>query len=366
MEQAFLWGFLTAALRYLPYVGVLVAAVPSVLVSFAVFHGWGQPLMVLGLFVALELVTANFVEPRLYGRSMGVSEVGLLIVAAFWAFLWGPIGLLLSSPLTICLVVIGKYVPQFEFLNVLLGDEPVLGSDVIYYQRLLARDQDEATELVLTQTELAPEQVYDELLIPALSYARRDREREQLSQSDEEFFLQATREIVEDLGERRTAGIAVAIDPALEPADRPAVPRVRLLACPCRGETDALALEMLRQLLDPSRWEVEIASIDMLSSEIVDKALHADPPVICIGSVPPGGLARTRYLCKRLRAQLPQARIVVGRWGQRGDDAHMLRLLEEAGADQVETTLLGTRNHLNAWLPSFVQQAGKVAEAVSA
>ena len=119
--------------------------------SLAMFPGWWQPLLVIGLFVALELVTNNVMEPWLYGHSIGVSEVALLIVAAFWAFLWGPVGLVLSAPLTVCLVVLGKYVPQLAFLDMLLGDEPALDADVSYYQRLLARDQDDAAQLVLAR-----------------------------------------------------------------------------------------------------------------------------------------------------------------------------------------------------------------------
>ena len=158
----------------------------------------------MGLFLAIELLASNVAEPRLYGRSIGVSEVALLVAAAFWAFLWGPIGLILSSPLTVCLVVLGKYVPQLKFLDVLLGDEPPLDAHVTFYQRLLARDQDEATQLVLAQAKASsPEQVYDDFLVPALNYAKRDRERDDLTESDEQFVLQATREILEDLGERR-------------------------------------------------------------------------------------------------------------------------------------------------------------------
>ena len=146
-----MWGFLAVILRYVPYLGSWMTASVLIMLSLAIFPGWLQPLLVLGLIVVLEVVTANVAEPRLFGHSMGVSEVALLVAAAFWAFLWGPIGLVLSSPLTVCLVVLGKYVPQLEFLDVLLGDEPSLDADVSYYQRLLARDQDEAAQLVLAQ-----------------------------------------------------------------------------------------------------------------------------------------------------------------------------------------------------------------------
>ena len=149
VQYAFLWGLLAAVFRYIPYIGICIAAVPPILLSVAMFAGWTQPLLVIGLFLAIELFAGNVAEPRLYGRSIGVSEVALLVAAALWAFLWGPIGLILSSPMTVCMVVLGKYVPQLKFLDVLIGDEPPLDAHVTFYQRLLARDQDEATQLIL-------------------------------------------------------------------------------------------------------------------------------------------------------------------------------------------------------------------------
>jgi len=238
---------------------------------------------------------------------------------------------------------------------VLLGDEPVLDADVSYYQRLLARDQDEATQLVLAQVKTSrPEQVFDDVLVPALNYVKRDRERDDVTEADEEFVLQATREIVEDLGERQAAAAGEAGE-AEEGTDAPASAKVRVLACPGRDEADALALEMLRQVLDPAKWEVEALSLEMLSAELVALAGEKEPAVVCIGALPPGGLAHTRYLCKRLRARLPQAKIVVGRWGLKGNVEENEEQLREAGADQVETTLLKSRDHLNAWLPVLSQ-----------
>jgi predicted PurR-regulated permease PerM len=352
VPHALLWGCLATLLRYVPYLGSWVTTVLLMTLSLAIFSGWVQPFLVLGFILVLELVTANIVEPKLFGHSIGVSEVALLVAAAFWAFLWGPIGLLLSSPLTVCLVVLGKYVPQLEFLDVILGDEPSLGADISYYQRLLARDQDEAAQLVLTQAKIAPpEEIYDRLLVPALNYVKRDRERDDLTEADEQFVLRATREIVEDLGERRTAAADSAATPPVDGTTLPAHRKIRILGCPGHDESDAMALEMLRQLLDPSRWEVEIMSLDVLSAESVARAGEKEPAVVCIAALPPGGLAHTRYLCKRLRARLPEARIVVGRWGLKDDVEQNREQLLEAGADQVETTLLETRTHLSTWLP---------------
>jgi predicted PurR-regulated permease PerM len=355
VPHALLWGFLAAVLRYVPYLGTCMTAVLLMVLSLAIFPGWMQPLLVLGLIVALELAAYNIVEPWLFSQSMGVSAVALLVAAAFWAFLWGPIGLILSSPLTVCLVVLGKYVPQLEFLDVLLGDEPGLDADVSYYQQLLARNQDEATQLVLTRTRTSPpEQVYDELLIPVLNYARRDRERDDLTEADEQFVLRATREILEDLGERQAAASA---------AEEPRAPasRVLVLGCPGRDEADGLALEMLRQVVDPAQWEVEVLSTELPAAELVALAAEKRPAIICIGALPPGGLAHARYLCKRLRARLPGAKIVVGRWGLRGNVEQNQEQLREAGADLIETTLAQTRDDLNAWLPALADQGARAA-----
>ena len=202
IDHALLWGFLVALMRYIPYVGIWIGALPPILLSLAQFPGWWHPALVFALFLVLELVTSNLLEPRFFGQSIGVSEVALLVAAAFWGWMWGPIGLVLSSPLTVVLVVMGKYIPNLEFLDVLLGDEPPLDPKISYYQRLLARDQDEAAQLVQEQAKvLSPEHVYDELLIPTLSYVKRDRENNNLDDVDEAFILHATQEIVEDLGE---------------------------------------------------------------------------------------------------------------------------------------------------------------------
>jgi hypothetical protein len=356
VPNALLWGFLAAVLRYVPYLGSLITATLLVTLSMAMFDGWVQPLLVLGLILVLELATGNLVEPRLFGRSLGVSEVALLVAAAFWAFLWGPIGLVLSSPLTVCLVVLGKYVPQLEFLDVILGDEPSLNPDVTYYQRLLARDQDEATQLVLAQTKASSlEQVYDGLLVPALHYAKRDHARDDLSEADEQFVVDATREIVEDLGERLAAAAGLPEGQAGAPSHA----RVRILGCPAHDDADALALEMLRQLLDPARWDMEVLSTEMLSAELVGAAGGQVPAVVCIGALPPGGLARTRYLCKRLRTSLPDGKIVVGRWGLKDGVEQNQEQLLEAGADQVETALHETLTHLSTWLPVLAQEGAK-------
>jgi hypothetical protein len=345
VEYALLWGVLAAVLRYVPYLGPLAAGAFPVIFSLAVSDEWVTPLAALGFFVVLELLTANVVEPRVYGQSMGVSEVALLMAAAFWAWLWGPIGLVLSAPFTVILVVLGKYVPRLDFLDVLLNDQSVLDPQVLLYQRLLARDQDEALELVLERAKAGrPEAVYDELLIPLLNVVKRDRMRNELTAADEEFIQQATQEILEDLAEQQLERRETA--EAGGDTEDPLSTKRRLLAFPARDTADRLALEMLGQLLLPARWEIKVAGASMLTSEMMEHVACDPHALICIASLPPGGLAHTRYLCKRLRSRFPAIRIVVGRWGWQGHlDLHRSQL-EEAGADSVEITLLDTWNRL--------------------
>ncbi len=344
VKYALLWGFVAAVLRYVPYLGAWLSMLFPLATSIATADTWGEPLAAFGVFIALEMLTYNVVEPLLYKRSMGVSEVAQLVSAAFWGFLWGPIGLVLSAPLTVCLLVIGKYVPQLNFLDVLLGDEPPLEPAVSLYQRLLAWDDDDASQLLTAQLKEAPaEEAFDALLIPALNFTKRDRIRDEITDEDEEFILRSLREMADD------------IVPATTPKP-PHPSRVRILACPSFDGSDVLALEMLQKLINPERWEMEIVRPDALASEVVERAVSENYTVICIGSIPPGGSAHTRYLCKRLRSRLPNVKIVVGRWGRKSNDENQRQLIE-AGADGVDATLLDTRNQLNTWLPVLAQPA---------
>ena len=230
-----------------------------------------------------------------------------------------------------------------------------------FYQRLLARDQDEATQLVLAQAKASsPEQVYDEFLVPALNYAKRDRERDDLTESDEQFVLQATREILEDLGERREAATQAkeAIDPE-EQANVSTPVRLRILACPARDEADRLALDMVRQLLDPAKWVVEVAAVETLTADLVGQVAEHAPALVCIGALPPGGLAHARYLCKKLRARFPGVKIIVGRWGLTDGVETNREQFQDAGADLTATTMLETQSQLNSLLPILTQEQGK-------
>ena len=203
IPHALLWGMLAALLRLIPYVGTLIAAAFPVAMALAVFPGWQHALMIFGLFVLLEAIVANVIEPWLYGTHTGISSLAILVAAVFWSVLWGPVGLILSTPLTVCLMLLGRYVPRLAFLEVLLGDEPVLSPPELFYQRLLAMDQDEARHIAETPLqEKSLEAVYSSVLIPALRLAEEDRHMDAVGERTIEFISQSTREIIEDLGDR--------------------------------------------------------------------------------------------------------------------------------------------------------------------
>ena len=344
LPYALLWGFLAAVLRFIPYVGSWAAAAMPVILSLAVFTGWEEPLLVVGLFIVLELAANMILEPWLYGESAGVSEVALLISISFWTWLWGPIGLLLATPLTVCLVVLAKYVPQIDFLFVLMSTEPVMEPKISFYQRLLAMDQDEAADIVEDSLKnQALEQIYDELLIPALTSAKRDRQEGSLTKEDEQFVYQATQEIIEDLNNRQLSSTEN-LEKDNGAHGSVATAKVWILGCPARDAADKVGLLMFQQLLDPNKYQVELISQEHLASEVVILAADKKPQLVCISALPPGGLAQTRYLCKRLRARFPDVKLMVGRWGEAPDAADNRSRLLAAGADEVGTSLVETRD----------------------
>jgi predicted PurR-regulated permease PerM/CheY-like chemotaxis protein len=349
LPYAILWGFLAALLRFIPYAGPFAAAIVPSALSLAVFEGWLWPIVVVGLFLTLELLNNMVLEPLLYGESAGVSGVGLLVAIAFWTWLWGPVGLVLATPLTVCLVVFGKYVPGMDFIGVLMSDQPAMKSNMSYYQRLLAMDQAEATEIVEEHLKsYPPEEIYDGVLIPALNYARRDRDLGRLTEDGEQFVFRASREILEDLDSLvpKTSSTAAAAEKIAiaEDALTGPLPQVRILGCPARDEADELALQMFRRVLESTRYDVEVMSDAVLSSEVIALVGEKSPALIVIATVSPGGgVAQARYLCKRLRARFPNLKIVVGQWGIGSEDRSSILL---AGADRVGITMLETREQM--------------------
>jgi hypothetical protein len=239
-----------------------------------------------------------------------------------------------------------------DFIGVLIGDEPVMKSNISYYQRLLAMDQVEAAEIVEEHLKIHPvEQIYDDVLLPALSYAKRDCELGRLTENDQQFVFQATREILDDLDTLKPVISSQLLDSAgAATIDKKTSPKVRIIGCPARDEADELALLMFRQLLDSTRYDIELMADETLASEVVSLTAEKRPALICIASLPPGGLAQARYLCKRLRAHLPGLKIIVGRWGRESEDDS--NVLLSAGADKVGATMIETRGQITQLIQS--------------
>lgn len=339
------WAALGAALRFIPYVGPVLGAGAPILISLAALPGWTGPLKVVGLFVVLELFTNLVLETTLYAGAAGVSQVALLVSVAFWTWLWGPLGLLMATPLTVCLVVIGKHVPGLEFLGTLLADSPALAPEHSYYQRLLARDQSEAADLIERHVKSAePESVYDALLLPALNYAERDRMEQRLSDHEEAAVIDATRELLADAAEllrraRPPAGAAT-VPPATVNES------LRVLGYAVNGAADEIALAMLTQLADGLPLSIEMGKTRMLASDLVTLVREQGFSVVCLADLPPSPPSKTRYLVKRLRVALPDLRIVVGRWGPPALADDSTQPLRDAGASVVTPTLVEARTYL--------------------
>jgi hypothetical protein len=307
VPYAVLWGFLAGLLRYVPYIGPWIAVLFPITISLVAFSGWTQAGVVIGLFLLLELWTNMIMEPWLYGQSVGVSQVGLLVVMGFWTWLWGPIGLVLSAPLTVCIIVLSRYVPQLRFFDVLLGDQPVIEPAMVYYQRLLAQDQEEATELVEDYVHThPPDTVYDDVLIPALLLAWQDRKQGALDVEDESYILQATRAIVEEL-DMTTEEAAGGTHPANEPPVQSAHSPVLILGCPARHEMEEVIVQMLGRLMARSgvpfrrdfRADYQRTPRGSLHCRVARRVATDPLPVY----VPSPGIPRTRHRCRLLGGQ---------------------------------------------------------------
>lgn len=370
VPYALLWGFVAAGLRFIPYIGPWVGAIFPIVMSLATSQGWWQPIAVFGFVMVLELVSNNIVEPLLFGHSTGVSPTALLILAAFWLYLWGPIGLVLSAPIAVCLVALGKSIPQLAFLSLLLGDTPALRAHLGIYQRLMLGDQHEAVRLVAQHMkEGSPTEIYDEILIPALNCSKRDLHRGYLTDADQKVVQEGVRESLRQIERVRESTENDAAEKAdskktePHPTSNASFKPVRILGCPATDDSDSVGLEMLRQLLDPLRWELEVTTLETLTSELVARVSEDPPAMVCIAALPPGGMAHARYLCKRLRDAAPEIQIIVCRWGQKRGGKSELERLEQAGANFVTTSVLETQHLLESRLPLLPREPLKVVSA---
>ncbi len=362
LPHAGLFGALATLLRFIPYIGAPIAALLPTVLSLAVFHGWRQTLIIMGTFFCLEVVTANFVEPHVYGKHTGLSSIAVLVAAAFWTLIWGPVGLVLSVPLTVCLVVVGRHVPRLEFLSVLLGDRPAMPPSSNYYQRLLAGDEREASDVLeaYLKEQHTLRDLYESVMIPALSLAEQDRHQQNLDEATVNFIYQTSREQVEELGMRKEefalaspattstadaeveAGIRLGIatnTSALTPClAQTADASIKVLCVPVRDEADDVVALMLAQLIECAGYAVEAVSLAR-AEEMVAEVFRQQATVVCLSGLPPFAMAHARRLYKRLRDGQADLKIVIGLWNYADDGAKAASEISRGEADRVATTL---------------------------
>lgn len=337
VPYAVLWGAVAAILRIVPYIGAPVAASLPFMLSLAVFDHWMQPLLVFLMFSTIEIVTGNWVEPWLYGVHTGVSSLALILTTVFWTVLWGPAGLILSTPLTVCVVVLGRYVPQFAFLHILLGDEPALVEEAKFYQRLLAMDDQEARTVIdryLNEHSLL--ELCDSVLIPALTLAEHDRHKGELDQDREEFLFLSVKEMLAELAERAARAALADVEAAGDA--KPASACGRIFCIPASDEADEVTAAMLALLLEHSGCIVLPFTPDPVLQQLAFVQPAADD-VFCISALPPFAFAHARTLSHQLRVRFPKIRIVVGVWGFAGDTERAMERFQAPRPDRLVTSL---------------------------
>jgi predicted PurR-regulated permease PerM len=345
IPYATLWGVIAGILRFVPYIGTSIAVLLPFVFALGVFPHWGPALVILALFALLEFTVSNFLEPWLYGSHTGISTLALLIMAVVWTLLWGWPGLVLSTPLTVCLIVMGLHLPQMSFLHTLLGENAELAPEAKFYERLLAMDQSEAhiiAEAFLESRPLAD--LYDVLLLPALSLAERDRHQGALDEVRANFVFQCANELIAELSD--TALLA--------PDSTPASPALRSKSFPVicvstQDQGDEIVATMLAQLLEQAGNRTLQLPSSALSDEILGRLAEETDTVICVSSLPPFAFAETRALCQRVRHRLPRNRMIVGLWDPTLDAERIRDRLSTCRPDRVVTNLAQALAQLREW-----------------
>jgi predicted PurR-regulated permease PerM len=344
VPYALLFGVLAAALRFVPYVGAWIAASLPLVMSLAVFDGWREPLSVLAVFAGVELIIYLLIEPFLLGHSAGVSPLALLITLAFWTWLWGPIGLVVGTPLTVCLLTLGRHVPGMEFLVVLFGDEPVVTPDVALYQRLLKADEDEAQQVLAEYAKTHDaDAVYDEVLMPALCRMRADAARGAITPEEARSITRGIDQILDEFDASALPAAATRDEGTAAP---PPPATLHVAGCAARDDVDEAALRILVSRLTADSVAVTPLPPTLLVAEVVDRVNAISPGVAVVATLAPGGVAQSRHLIKRLRQTLPELPIVAVRWGPHEGREDARAQLLAAGATDFAATLLEARERV--------------------
>jgi predicted PurR-regulated permease PerM len=342
-----LWGILGMLLRFIPYVGPITAAALPMMVAVAVDPGWSMLLWTTTLFVVVELTTGQVIEPWLYGHSTGLSGIAVVVAAAFWTLLWGPIGLLLSTPLTMCLVVLGRHVEHLQFLEVLLGDQPALAPEESFYQRILADDPDEASHLAeefLKGNSLSA--YYDQIAIRGLALAQLDVNRGTLDHDHRVRIKGAVDAVIDNLCDHGDVSAAASgasdgeVPPILSAEElAPSWQGTPVLCVAGRGSLDEASAAMLAQLLQKHGIGARVVPAAAVSPPNLFALDATGVQMAYLCYLEPGSFTNPHYLVRRLRRKLPKATIVGGFWTLKADEADERDALAKTGADLIATFL---------------------------
>ena len=339
VPNAALWGLLAGVLRFIPYVGAWAGALLPVLLSFAISTSWFTPLITIGLFIVLEVILSNFVEPWVYGANTGVSPIALIISAVFWTWLWGPVGLVLSTPLTVCLAVIGRHVPRLEFLGILLSEDQALAPHEEFYHRLLSFSMDSAEEFATKYVETESlTALYDNVLIPAIGAVEIDAHRGSITAEQRTSALQRVHEIIDDFSGSE-ASRNDAHEQKIDLAGAASATGSRVVCLPASAYCDELAGEMLAQLLRNQGFETENVPARLKHEELIDRAVEVQPECICVSVVPPTSIAQARHLASAIRERLKNVTILIGAWSARFDAEKLRERLRGAQVSDVAVSL---------------------------
>jgi predicted PurR-regulated permease PerM len=311
VPSAPLWGLLAMVLRFVPYIGAIIAAILPMVVAIAVDPGWSMVLLTAGLFLIVEPLIGQVIEPMVYGQSSGLSPIAVVVSATFWTSLWGPVGLILATPLTMCLVVLGRHVEHLQFFEVLLGDQPALSQSENAYQRLLAGDPVELTEqarIFLKEHTLAT--YYEQILVSALRRAWTDLQRGRLDQQQTQRIRNTVLDVVEDLESHRGSGKqsseATPTAPPTSQTER------RVLCLPGFGPLDEAVAILLAQLLRRRGIPTEAKKADLLATSEAFELETKDVGLICLCYLEHATKAQLQYTSRRLRRKAPAFPIMVG------------------------------------------------------
>jgi hypothetical protein len=343
IPNAILWGGLAAILRFIPFFGVLIGALLPVVVALAISTHWSTPIFTFLLFIILDFIAGHILEPLLSGPTTGISSLALIVSAVFWTLLWGPIGLLLSTPLTVCIVVMGRHIPKLAFLSVLLGNEEALALYEECYQRLIAIEVSEVTALINNHLKSnALTNVFDSIFIPILSAAETDRRDEMLEEDQVAFLHQNIQDILLDI---RNQEELIVISPAkvinhemTANTENVSVPEFNVLCVPASSEREELASIMLMEILIRLSFKADVLN-KYQKEDVLECIKNNEYDAVCISLVAPYPIAQARTLCLALRSSIPDGKIILGLWGMADTNLNIEKRLKSNKADSIVSSL---------------------------